>query len=655
MPGDATAKHNAFSAAIDKRFTPPLKKAKNVRMLRSARRHTCVRSRARGLVLTLGLCSFWACGGGLGPIKPPDAPHFIDDTDPERARVTMTKNPSAPLVVDWQPEYRADLEVTTKRGLAVVHFDRKTFELLPDCHAEGSYSYVGVTPKEQHITLRSRAELQANLPLGAFKLEGRLGHEGALMVALRMVGKQILDRPAVSRDQLSGNCAGATHYVSALTIGAFKFAAAAHASAAAEASVFGNGASGDASGDTETLQTDGDFAACDQADPDAAKAPSRCRAVIRIQIVPLDGAVTADSEQPKCGDGMKWNGQMCVTERRIQVEAQQAEQTSKPVDAPSAKAPKGYQCEKSDAQECLAQCKAGNMPSCNILGYYLQTGQGGMPKDAKRAVELWGVGCKSGYGEACTSLALYLEDKRLFREAAEIGTKGCSAGDPHACTEVAVLAFFGRGVPQNRPAAFKLWLRGCKLRDWNACNNAGVMILHGIDGAPKNPAAARKLFTAACASPGKEGCGNLADCYELGLGGPKDFAMAVKLGLEACSAGGASSCASTGLLIEENGDKPEYKKKALELYEKGCAMPAGGGCFTEKEMRQYFPGLYSDEGYDRRSCEDGDQRALACYNAAIASERGYGGSVDLAKAKQYLDIACQKGGMKKACRAPHAR
>ncbi len=627
-------------------------------MLRSARRHTCIRSRTRGLiafsVASLGLLAFAGCGGGLGPIKPPDAPHFIDDTDPERARVTMTKNQSAPLVVDWQPEYRADLEVTTKRGLAVVRFDKKNFELLPDCHADGTYSYVGVTPKEQHITLRSRAELQANLPLGAFKLEGKLGHEGALMVALRMVGKQVLDRPAVTREQLSGRCEGATHYISALTIGAFRFAAAAHASAEAEASVFGTGASGDASGDTETLQTDGDFKACDQADPDAAKAPSRCRAVIRIQIVPLDGAPTAEADAPKCGDGMKWNGQMCVTEKRVQAEAQQASQAGSPP-ASQSKAPAGYQCDKSNAQECLAQCKAGNMPSCNILGYYLQSGQGGMPKDEKRALELWGVGCKSGYGEACTSIAGYLEEKRLFHEAAEIGTKGCLAGDPHACTEVAVLAFFGRGVPQNRPAAFKLWLRGCKLRDWNACNNAGVMILHGMDGAPKNPAAARKLFSAACSSPDKAGCGNLADCFELGLGGPKDFATAVKLGLQACDAGGASSCASTGLLIEEHSDKPELRKKALALYEKGCAMPAGGGCFTEKEMRTYLPGAYTDEGYDRRSCEDGDQRALACYNAAIASERGYGGSVDLAGAKKYLDLACQKGGMKKACRAPRAR
>lgn len=605
----------------------------------------------RGAVALVTLVAPFACGPG-GFLKPPSAPAFIDDTDPERARVTMTKNPSAPLIVDWQPENRGDLEVAIKRGVAVVHFDEKSFVLLPQCRARGNYNYVGYTPKSQNMTIRSRAELQANLPYGAFKLEGKLGQEGAVMVALRMVGQRMFDSPHLSRDKLEGDCARATHYISALTIGAFRYATTAHASAEAAASIFGAGGGGKTSGEAENVTTDGDFGACDGADPDAESAPSRCRALLRINLVPLDGAVASASEGPKCGEGMKWNGQMCVTERRIQQEAQQSP-TSEP--AQSSAVAKGYECSEDDANECKEQCRAGNLPSCNRFAGFLAAGAGGFPQDVARAVKLWGIGCQSNYAPACTSLGMYLESKRLFHEAAEIGGKGCRAGDPGACTNVAVLAYFGRGVAKNRQAAFQLWLRGCKLRDWTACSNVGAMLLHGTDGAPNNPEGARKLFTAACEAPGKVGCGNLAETYEHGLGGPKDTAKALELYLASCDAGGATSCVAAGLLTEENSTKLESRQRALALYEKGCGMGPGGGCATVQEVRAFYPGEYTDEGYDRRACDDGDQRALACYNAAIATERGYGGSVDLAKATRYLDLACRQGGLKKACRPPRAR
>lgn len=566
----------------------------------------------------------------------------------------MIKSSSAPLIVDWQPEYRADLEVAIKRGLAVVRFDQNTFELLPRCHAKADYNYVGVTPKEQHITLRSHAELQANLPFGAVQLGGKLGKEGALVVALRMVGKEVLDLPSVNRAQLQGDCATATHYISALTLGAFKFAATANAEAAAKVDVFGRGASGEAAGSTEMLQSDGNFTSCDSANPDAANPPSHCGAVLRIQIVPLDAAETiAMAAPPQCGEGLRWNGQMCVTEKRAEAESHDASNAPANTSSDGAFAgasPRGYVCDTQKPAECVAQCRIGNHASCNALGYFLKTGAGGMPQDTRRAAALWGVSCEAGYGEACTSLAGLLEEQRLFDHAAKIATKGCLAGDPHACNEIAVLAFYGRGVPKNRPAAFNLWMRGCKLRDWTSCNNAGVMIMHGMDGAPRDAVGARKLFASACAAPGKDGCSNLASCFEHGLGGEQDTARAVQLNVEACEAGQASACAAAGLLIEAGGGASD-KRRALALYEQGCGMSVGGGCLSAQELRQYFPGAYTDEGYDRRACEEGDQRALACYNAAIASERGYSGSVDVAKAQEYLDVACKSGGMKKACRA----
>ena len=41
------------------------------------------------------------------------------------------------------------------------------------------------------------------------------------------------------------------------------------------------------------LQVDGDFGACDGADPGADRSPSRCSAILRIEIVPLERAAEA--------------------------------------------------------------------------------------------------------------------------------------------------------------------------------------------------------------------------------------------------------------------------------------------------------------------------------------------------------------------------
>jgi TPR repeat protein len=601
--------------------------------------------------LVLAACSVGlgvACGPGLGQKSQlhPENQQFVDELDPARARAEIVKDRSMPFVVDWENEARGDLETIARQGPAIVHFDERTLRLLPGCQADGSYNYAGFTPKKEFKRFRSLAELHANLPLSAVQLETRLRQSGQISVAIRMVGKHELDRPALKRSQLHGDCAGATHFVRGMTIGAFQFMAGSAGEAQGNAAVLGYGAKGQAGGEREIMREDGDFEACDRASVDAEAAPPGCGAILRIELVPLD-ADTADGT-PACGPGLRWDGQACVSVARVRAEARQR--------GGSAHEPSqggGFECDTNDAQECLEQCRLGNLPSCVHLGGYLLAGTGGLPQNEGRALKLWDVACKANEPRGCTALNVYYTLRQDWRNALVYGSNGCLQGDPAACTNIAVQAFYGRGTSQNRPHAFKLWYRACKLRDYQACNNAGVMILHGMDGAPRDPIAARRLFEHACDAPGKHGCGNLASCWEHGHGGPKDFRKAVELHLRACTTGNdAASCVSAGLLIEENSSQPEHRRRALELYERGCASNATGGCLTTEELKRYYPGAYSEEGFDRRACEDAPQFALACYNAAIGHERGYGGVPDRQKAKQYLDKACGEGKLKKACRGP---
>lgn len=602
-----------------------------------------------------------ACGGhGAGPLPPPDLAPLVDDTDPERARVTIAKRPSAPMTVDWQPESRTDLEVIKRQGPAVVRFDPKRFELLPGCHGEGAYSYVGVTPKEQNITLRSKAELHTNLPFGAVALEGALSKAGALSVMMRMVGKEVLDRPTVRRDQLKGRCEGATHYVQALTLGAFRFAAGASDRAGIGVEAFGRGVKGDADSSHGMLQTDGDFASCESADPGAPRAPARCGAVLRIEIVPLDfadesaaapGTPARVSAAPECGEGTRWNGEACVTLAHLRADAAAAPPAAPGASEGASERAVGFECNPREPRECVEQCKLGNLASCTVVGHYLRAGAGDMPKDEARADKLWAVSCKKGHAPACTALSGALQARHRWAEALTLGRAGCAGGDPAGCNAVAVQSFFGRGTTEDRSKAYALWARACSLRDWMSCSNAGVVIRHGMGGVPKDVARARKLFELACSSPDKAGCVNLAELDELGVAGPGDVPAAMRRYLEACERREASGCVLAGLLAEERG---RQRDKALTLFERGCDVEEdGGGCLSEAEMRSFYAGAYSEESMHRRSCDGASQSALACYNAGVGHERGYRGAADLARARTFLKKACD-AGLQKACRQPLA-
>ena len=155
------------------------------------------------------------------PSAPPNAPTWNDG----RPHVAVVQGANEPLVVDWQPEQRGDLEVSMKQGVAIVAYDKEGLRLLRDCKIDGSYGFFGTTTKEQVVRLKSEEELRANLPTfgGALaaKLGGELKQGGTLDVALVMVGKLRTTWHHASRADLTGDCRSATHFVHGATIGAF--------------------------------------------------------------------------------------------------------------------------------------------------------------------------------------------------------------------------------------------------------------------------------------------------------------------------------------------------------------------------------------------------------------------------------------------------
>ncbi len=170
-------------------------------------------------------------------------------------------------------------------------------EILPRCHAQGSYGYTATTNKLETVSIKNADELYAAVPLGAAKLEGKLQQAGELSVSMTFVGRYALDKLELARDKLTGQCDKATHLIAAMTAGAFELATVASAQVGAKADVVGTGAGASSESAREVLNRDGDPRACADSASSADKPPAGCGALLRVEVEPLEGFLRGKSAQ----------------------------------------------------------------------------------------------------------------------------------------------------------------------------------------------------------------------------------------------------------------------------------------------------------------------------------------------------------------------
>ncbi len=154
-----------------------------------------------------------ACGGA-----PTRGPAPISELE---AACLTASGAQHPMIVEWPAADRAMLEVRAKMGTVVVRARGCHIELLDQCRAPDAYAYFPTSSKRQSESVRSKAELYAKLPVGAAKLEAKLSAGGELRVALDVVGTWAISRARLTKLELVGACKGATHVVTAITVGAF--------------------------------------------------------------------------------------------------------------------------------------------------------------------------------------------------------------------------------------------------------------------------------------------------------------------------------------------------------------------------------------------------------------------------------------------------
>jgi len=273
------------------------------------------------------------------------------------------------LTVDWRSDERVDVEVAMKRGIAVVAYDCQGLRLLPDCRVEGAYGFVGVTLKQEAIRLENVDEVRANLPLHgaglAVSIGGELERGATLDIALALVGKRAAARSEVSRDELVGQCTGATHFVRSATVGAFVMSTGQRAKATTAVEILSIGAGASSESDKQVQSRDGNVAQCQKGTSGDEQPPDQCGALVRLDLAVLGQPVpTFEHERAAaiCPKGFVLDGEKCTRSDSATV----------------------HPCQASQINECFDQCDRGEPRSCTLLSAMLATGQGVAKKSQRK-------------------------------------------------------------------------------------------------------------------------------------------------------------------------------------------------------------------------------------------------------------------------------
>lgn len=193
------------------------------------------------------------------------------------------KKQAAPLVVDWTQGARGRLEEAVRQGVVVVRVSGCQLEPLWQCKAPGGYSFKASTPRTEEERIDSSDALRARLPTGLARFSAEVERGDALRVQKTVVGRHVASVNDLLQSELSGSCDGATHFVSAVAVGAFELQTASKSKAGGSAEALGAGVSGSHASSHDLVAKDGDPKQCTA----SSSPPAGCSAPVELDLSPV--------------------------------------------------------------------------------------------------------------------------------------------------------------------------------------------------------------------------------------------------------------------------------------------------------------------------------------------------------------------------------
>jgi formylglycine-generating enzyme required for sulfatase activity len=215
------------------------------------------------------------------------------------------RTPTEPDLMAWDPGSRANLSRLREHGVVVVRYeaegDHVDLELLSNCIADGTYTYSSYASSDTKMA-RTSEELQAQLPLGAARLSGKLAGNRALRTDYMLVGMLALPPDsAFASSQLRGSdCRRATHVISRIYLGGFGIVAGDASRLEAMGTVFGVAAGVDQSAEGEHLAREGNPAECAKA-LETGKAQPLCNVPLRVGLLAIERGDARRGPTPALG------------------------------------------------------------------------------------------------------------------------------------------------------------------------------------------------------------------------------------------------------------------------------------------------------------------------------------------------------------------
>lgn len=167
-----------------------------------------------------------------------------------------------------------------------------------DCPTDANYRYVPSDLRVEDLFIENATDLQAKLPLSVTSFATYVSQGKRLRVRFATAGSfELLNDFTVSS---GGTCAGATHFVQTISVGAYKVAEISDMGAGGEIALAGAGASGYRSDSSHHNVGMGNLDACNAPAGDAP--PKDCQMPLEILLVPIGSHRAALPAPAPAGD-----------------------------------------------------------------------------------------------------------------------------------------------------------------------------------------------------------------------------------------------------------------------------------------------------------------------------------------------------------------
>jgi len=217
-------------------------------------------------------------------------------TDPTPlAKCKVAASATSPLVTEWPASQKAYLEGLTARQAVAVAYSGCELRIVDECRLPGKYTWHRTTAATDTLEITNADDLWAKLPIGAAGLEGELARNGRLAVRTTVSGQLELEGLDAKSAASDASCAGVTHIISAVSVGAFRLLSGAGASAQGGAKAFGAGVGGSTSREETVLREAGDPTSCGQGGDGA---PQNCASPIQLFLRPVQTPSGASTGAP---------------------------------------------------------------------------------------------------------------------------------------------------------------------------------------------------------------------------------------------------------------------------------------------------------------------------------------------------------------------